>query len=412
MKKSVRWFVAAGAVAVVVGGFLWALAPRPIEVEVETASIGRFERHVEDDAFTRLRDRFVVSAPLPGVVSRIGLREGDEVAVGSPVATLNPSPPALQDVRTVRELQARLAAAQAHADGARARVEAAETAVVRAQRELARSEQLAEDGFISATRLDGDRLAVTSARAERQAAGHEHLAAIEAVAQARAALMIGPEGARGSTGEKIVLRAPVSGRVVRVAHPSEGAVLAGTTLLEIGDLHQLEVVVELLTVDALQAQPGATVQIDRWGGNEVLQGKVRAIEPGAFTKISALGVEEQRVRVIIDLLSPHERWARLGDGYFVRARVRVREADDVLRVAVGAVFPLPIRDDGDSGEPNGPAWGVFVVDQDRVRLRPVTLVDRNERLAWVDGGLRAGDRVVVYPASGLADGVRIRPRVR
>jgi HlyD family secretion protein len=220
---------------------------------------------------------------------------------------------------------------------------------------------------------------------------------------ARAALEATQPGADTSAG--FAVRAPVSGRVLRVLHASEGSVAPGTPLLEVGDTAALEVVAELLTADALQAVPGSEVRIGQWGGPGDLAGRVRLVEPSGFTKVSALGVEEQRVNVRIDIVSPHARWRALGDGYRVGVRILTQRVEDALRVPVSAVFPLPPEGNGVS-----PGFAVFVVDGGRARLQPVTLGGRNARHAWLTDGLAAGDEVIVYPPPEVADGVRVAAR--
>ena len=245
-----------------------------------------------------------------------------------------------------------------------------------------------------------------SAQKNLESATNAHRAAGYEVEQALAALSAVERGASAAT---FTLRAPVSGRVLRVAQTSETPVLAGTPLIEIGDTQRLEIVAELLTTEALQAQAGAPVVIDRWGGSQVLAGHVRAVEPGAFTKVSALGVEEQRVRVLIDLDSPPQQWQALGDGYRVTVRIITRAVDNVTLVPASALFPLPANGKGDSAEvPN--AMAMFAVEQGRARLRPVEVVARNSGAAWVRRGATAGESVIVYAPASVRDGVRVRAR--
>jgi HlyD family secretion protein len=394
------------AVAAVVAVIGWAFAPRPIEVEVASVTRGHFESAVEEDGKTRLRDRYVVASPLSGVLSRVTLREGDAVEAGAVVATLQPVLPPLQDQRTLRELRARVTTTRAVADRAQAQTGAAEIELARARSELKRSEELARGGFISEYKRDTDQLSVQSAQKNLESATNAHRAAGYEVEQALAALSAVERGAPAAT---FTLRAPVSGRVLRVAQTSETPVLAGTPLIEIGDTRRLEIVAELLTTEALQAQAGAPVVIDRWGGPQVLAAHVRAVEPGAFTKVSALGVEEQRVRVLIDLDSPPEQWQALGDGYRVNVRIITRAVDNVTLVPASALFPLPANGKGESAEvPN--AMAMFAVEQGRARLRPVEVVARNSSAAWVRRGATAGESVIVYAPATVRDGLRVKAR--
>ncbi len=413
MKRSTMVYGAAAAVAAVLA-LAWAFAPRPVAVEVATVTRGHFEATVDEDARTRLRDRYVVSAPLAGRLDRITLREGDAVAADAAVATLTPVLSPLLDERTLREQQARVDAAGANIARAVARIERAKIGLQQAGNDARRTEELARQGFVSPTKLDTDRLTVQAAQRELEAAQAERHVAAHELEQARAALVAvrqpGGAGARA-----FVVRSPVAGQVLRVPQQSEATVALGAPLLEIGDVSQLEVVAELLTTDALQARPGSRVIIERWGGDGVLEGRVRLVEPSAFTKISALGVEEQRVKVLIDITSPRERWATLGDGYRVGVRIVTRSVDGVLKVPVSAVFPVdaaPSPSDAAPGDgrSNGGAFAVFALEDGRARLRRVEVAARNGSEACIRSGIDAGATVIVYPPAQVSDGVRVRAR--
>lgn len=397
-----RWLYAGVGSAVLVAVLAWAFAPRPVQVEAASVTAGPFETAVEDDGKTRLRDQYLVSAPLAGVVARIGLREGDPVAAGAVVAVMRPTPAPLLDERVRREQQARLAAAQAQVSVAAAALERAAIERRRAAQDALRTEQLARAGFVAASRREDDQLTALAAQrgydsalAQREIARHE---AEQARAALEAAGSVAPAGDR-----QFPLRAPIAGQVLRVVQTSEAAVALGAPLLELGDPGRLEVVAELLTADALLARPGSSVRIDRWGG-PALQGRVRRVEPAAFTKISALGVEEQRVRVLIDILEPPARTAALGVAYRVNVRILTARREHVTKVPVSALFPLPGAADND-GE-----MAVYAIEGERARLRRLRLGGRNEREAWVLAGLAAGARVIVYPAAEVRDGARIAVR--
>ena len=398
--------IVGGAVIAIAALLSWAFTPRPVEVEVAQATLGHFETTVDEDARTRLRDRFVVSAPLAGQLQRITLREGDAVEAGAVVATLLPTLSPMLDERTLREQQARVGAAEAGVLRAATRIEAAKVTLEQARIELRRTEQLAQQGFVAPTKIDADRLAAQAAQKELDTAVESEHVARHDLEQARAALVAvrgASEGAKG--GSAFVLRAPVAGRVLKLHHTSEATVVLGAPLLDIGDTANIEIVAELLTTDALAARPGSAVRIERWGGPTVLQGRVRLVEPGAFTKISALGVEEQRVNVLIDIVSPSTEWAALGDGYRVGVRIITLSEDGVLRVPVSAVFPLP---GGDGTSPPGSA--VFVVDQGRARLQPVTVGARDGSIALLRKGLSPGATVIVYPPAAVTDGAKVKVR--
>ena len=373
----------------------WAFAPSPVAVELAAVSLGRYEQAIVEDGRTRLRDRYNVNAPLAGRLARITLREGDAVAEGAALALITPVLAPLLDERSRAELVGRRDAAQAGVQRAAVLIEQQRTLLAQARNELQRSEQLAGQGFVAPTKLDADRLALQAAQQALEAAQQTRHVAEHELEVARAALQAQQSGASAG----FLLRSPVAGRVLKVAQASETTVALGTALLEIGDTAQLEIVAELLTTDALQAKPGAAVQIDRWGGTGLLQGRLRSVEPAAFTKVSALGVEEQRVKVLIDLSSPVP--PALGDGFRVGVRILSLVQDGAMMVPVSAVFPQP-------GQPG--AMAVFVAESGRARLRAVTLGGRNSSQAWVRSGLSAGQAVIEYPPAAVAEGVRIKSR--
>ena len=391
MTRKTFLFLALGGAAVV-AALAWAFAPRPVEVELATAGEGPFESTIDEDGRTRLRERFVVSAPLSGRLARIALRAGDTVKAGDVVAWLQPTYAPMLDDRSRRELESRVGTAQERLKLAASRVERGRVSLAQAQSEQQRSEPLAAQGFVSPTQLENSRLALQAARRELESAQQEQRVADAALAESRAALYaVRQPGTPGASPRDFAVRAPVTGRVLRVLQASEAAVAIGTPLLELGDTAQLEVVVELLTTDAPQARPGTAVRIERWGGETTLEGRVRLVEPAAFTKVSALGVEEQRVNVLIDLSSPPAQWSALGDGYRVGVRLLVLQVPKALRVPLSAVFP----------QPQGEGMAVFVVEGGRARLRPVEIGGQ---------GLSAGTPVIVYPPPAVRDGVRVAAR--
>lgn len=400
MRKTRTRIIGGIVLASIVALLAWAFAPRPLQVELATVDSGRFEVTIDEDGKTRVRDRYVVSSPLAGRLSRIALREGDAVTPGTVLATLAPTFAPMLDARTGAELAARVETADAMVARARTRIGRAKVALEQARTVLKRDEALAGGRFVSASQLDTDRLAVRAAQQELDSATQDRHVAGHELDQARAALA----AVRNDDGATFAVRAPVSGRVLRVLQTSAGTVALGTPLLEIGDTGKMEIVAELLTADALQAKPGTPVRIERWGGETPLAGTVRRVEPAAFTKISALGVEEQRVNVLIDIATPPEQWRALGDGYRVGVRIVALARDDVLRVPVSAVFPRTQPTD----DPR--AMAVFVADAGRARLRPVVVGGRNGEHAWIVSGLRAGERVIVYPGDAVTDGLRIEAR--
>ena len=410
--KRKTWFMFAASVALLALLLAWALAPRPVEVELAPVTRGLFETTIDEDGKTRLADRYVVSAPLAGRLERITLKEGDAVVAGAPLAHLLPVLPAMLDERSQREVQARVASAQDNVARAGVRIARAQVAVEQVRNDAQRNAQLAQQGFIAPARLEADRLAVLAAEREVESATAERRMATHDLEQARAALGVVRQGATGAGQGRFTVRAPVAGQVLRVLQASEATVALGTPLLELGDTGNLEVVAELLTTDALAARPGSRVLIERWGGPGTLEGRVRSVEPAAFTKVSALGVEEQRVRVVIDLTSPRSQWQALGDAYRVSVRIVTLSEDDVVQVPVSAVFPLPAgaAEPGAAAPAAAASHAVFVVDAGRARQVPVQLGARNGSMAWIRGGLEPGSQVIVYPPATVRDGVRVSAR--
>ncbi len=419
--KRKTWLLSGAAVLALGFAVAWAFAPRPVEVELAPVTQGRFETTIDEDGKTRLADRYVVSAPLAGRLARITLKEGDAVAIDTPLAVLSSVLPAMLDERTRRELQARVEGAQDNVSRAGSRIARAQVSLDQAKNEVRRSEQLAQQGFIAPIKVETDRLATLGAQREVEAAAAERRMAAHELEQTQAALgavrqpAVGAGAGAGANSGGFTVRAPSAGRVLRVLQTSEGAVALGTPLLELGDTQRMEVVAELLTTDALAAKTGSRVVIERWGGPATLEGRVRSVEPAAFTKVSALGVEEQRVRVLIDITSPPAEWQSLGDGYRVSVRIVTLTEDKAVQVPVSAVFPLPSVAGTDAGDSNGgPAsamrFAAFVAADGRARQVPVLLGARNGSAAWIRGGLTPGQQVIVYPPATVREGVKVKAR--
>jgi HlyD family secretion protein len=393
-RRILAWGAAgAGAVALLA----WAFAPRPVAVEAGVVQAGRFEQGIEEDGRTRLKDRYTVSAPVAARLARIVLREGDRVRAGDTVAVLLPAMSSMIDERSAREAAARHAAAVAGVQRAGARMERARITVEEAQLELHRTEKLAREGFLPPARLDGARLAYAGAQREQEGARAEREVALQEQAQAAAVLQ--PVG-QVQAGRPLAVRAPVDGVVLRVAQPSEATLPAGTALLDIGDPARMEIVAELLTTDAVQAQPGRRAVIERWGGPPA-EGRVRRVEPAAFTKVSALGIEEQRVKVLVDVDRPPEGWQAVGDGFRVTVRIVTQSAEQAVLAPVGALFPF-----ADGGV------AVYRLEGGRARLQPVDVAGRNGNEAWIRAGLQPGQKVIVYPPPTVGDGRRVQERRR
>ncbi|WP_375772531.1 HlyD family efflux transporter periplasmic adaptor subunit [Archangium gephyra] len=389
---------------VLVGSLVRAFLPKPVEVELAPVERGPFEVTVTEPGRTRVKDRYVLSAPLGGHLERITLEPGDEVKAGRTVARLTALEPQLLDPRSRVQAEARVGAARAQSRQARAELARANEALNFARSELKRYRMLAKAGVVPARTLEESETevrtreqALASARAGVRVADEELVGARAALSRMRAEGQgVGGAGAGGD--ESLEIRSPVDGWVLKVMQQSEGTVAAGTPLLEVGDPRQLEVVTDVLTEDAVRLEPGARVRILQWGGDYPLEGKVLRVEPSAFTETSALGVEEQRVNVVISLEEPLERRASLGDGFRVQSRMTLWEGEDVVSVPENALFR------------RGEGWAVFVADEGRVRLRQVKVGQRSGLRAQILEGLEPGAQVIVHPGESVKEGVAYTPR--
>ena len=384
-----------GAAAVVA----WWLMPPAVLVETAPVTTGRFTATVDEDGKTRIRERYIVAAPLAGQSTRVHLKTGDAVKAGDVIGSIQPAPPAFLDPRSRREAEERLGAAEAARERTRATLERAQAQAAQAQTDLERTRQLAQRGVATAQALERDELSARVADRELRAAEFLDHASEHDLGQAKAVLARYGRGENASD-ESWIVTAPVSGVILKVIQESETVVAAGAPLMEIGDPHDLEVVVDVLSTYVVEIKPGAAVRIEHWGGPDVLAGRVRRVEPEAFTKISTLGVEEQRVNVIVDLVSPPESVAGLGDGYRVDARITVFSRDDAIVVPAGAVFR------------SGDTSSVYVVKNGRAEMRPVAVVRRAERSVAVASGVAPGDVVIIYPSDKIRPGVRIAAQQR
>jgi HlyD family secretion protein len=347
----------------------------------------------QEEGRTRLKERYAVVAPVAGMLRRVALREGDAVRAGQVLAELDPATAALLDPASRARLRAEADAASAAVRAAQGRISAAAAAERQARRERERLEGMVASGAVSPNQFDAAVAAANGAAAELEAARAEEAAARQRELAVRSAL--GEEGRPGG-GAALALVSPVDGVVLRRHLESAMPVSAGTVVLEVGDPRALEIEVEALSTDAVRVRAGQGARVLRWGGEGTLAARVQRVEPGGFTKVSALGVEEQRVRVILDFDEPGERWAALGDGYRVEVEFITWQSDDVLQVPAPALFRLDGR------------WMVYVDEGGRARPREVAVGERNAEAAQVLSGLEAGERVVAYPDERIADGVRVR----
>ena len=388
-------------VVALAGGFTYAFWPQPVPVDMAIIERGDMLVTIDGDGQTRVREIYVVSAPIPGRVLRIDIHAGDEVTAGKTLlATIRPTDPTFLDRRARLQAESTVKAAEAAFALARAERARVQAELDFARAELGRARKLAARGNLSQRDLD-------------RAVLHERTA-VAALAQSKAALsmrsyeletaqaaLIQP-GADGAPAEGatccVDVLAPVDGKVLRVLHESEAVVAAGMPLLELGNPADLEVVVDLLSGDAVRVATGAVVAIEDWGGGNALVGQVRRIEPSGFTKVSALGIEEQRVNVIVDFTESREHWLKLGHGYRVEARIEEWRGAGLLKLPLGALFR-----DGDD-------WAVFAVVDGRAVLRRISIGHRNGREAEILDGLGEGDVVVLHPGDRISEGVRIAQR--
>lgn len=390
-----RWLGMGIALTVVVLLVAYGFRPEPVLVELAEAKHGPLQVTVEEEGKTRVKDRYVVSAPVAGFARRVELEVGDPVKQGQLLLSLEPLRPNVLDPRSRAEAEARVAAAEAALSSAEERARAARADAGFWESQLARTQGLYKAGDVSKEAFDRAVSESSRTEANRRSAGHAVEEARSALAVAQAALRYSAS-TPGKVRELVAVRTPASGRVLKVAHKSEGVVNPGDPLLEIANARSLEVEVEVLSADAVRIAPGTRVLLERWGGSAPLEGRVRLGEPVAFTKISALGVEEQRVLVIVDITSPPESWERLGDGYRVDARFILWEGQEVLQVPSSALFR------------HSEGWAVFTVPEGSARVRPVKIGHRNGLAAEVLSGLTAGEQVITHPDNSISEGTAVR----
>ncbi len=396
-KRILLWSLLA---LILIATLVWAFIPKPIPVDLMTLQPGGMTVTVDEEGETRVHDVFVLSTPISGRALRIEAEVGDEVqAQQTKIAEIEPIDPTLLDPRSEAQARADIRAAEANLVLAEASVKEARVELDFAKSEYDRARKLRADAVMSERELEAAestyktrQAALETARANRQARQAE-------LERARAEL-ISPTQARVKSDDCacVPIRSPVDGRILKILHKSEGVVAAGEALVEIGDPADLEIVADLLSSDAVKVEPGMHVIIDNWGGDHLLEGRVRRVEPFGFTKVSALGIEEQRVNVIIDFTSPREEWSRIAHGFQVDVRIVLWEGKEVLKLPLTALF----RD--------GSNWAVFV-DEDGVAVkRDIRLGRRTGLEAEIIDGLAAGERIVVHPSDKITQGVSIEAR--
>lgn len=373
----------------------WGLWPQPVPVETVAARRAPLTVTIEEEGMTRVIDRFVITAPVAGVAGRITLKAGDAIERGQTLVSLKPPESRILDPRSQAEAEARVAAAKASLESARHQADSAAATAQFQRLEIKRLKPLADKGVISHEALDRAEMQSRTADAALSAAQHAVDVSRYELEAAQTALRYAAGTAKVSPEDYVAVRSPIDGRVLKVLHEWEGPVNTGDTLLEVGDPTRLEVAVDVLSADAVKINPGMPVRFERWGGSEPLEGVVRTVEPMGFTKISALGVEEQRVWIIADFTSPPALWQRLGDGYRVDAHFVLWHGDDVLQVPASSLFRY---EDG---------WALFVDDDGRARRRAVTVGERSALAAQILEGVTPGTHVIDHPSDKVDDGVRV-----
>ncbi len=396
-RRSIFWLI---ILLLIITGLIFAFRPQAIAVDFVKVKSGSLVVTVEEEGETRIKDVYVLSAPVTGRMLRIDAEVGDEVAAAETlIAQIKPIDPEFLDVRSEEESRAAVKTAEASLKLAEAQLVEAESEFEFATSELDRAKKLIQKQVIPEREMDNAKREFKSKRAGVNTAKAALRARQFELAQARAHL-VSPADLQTNDADCqcITILSPITGKILQVLNESEGVISMGTPLVEIGDPLDLEIVVDFLSTDAVKIKPGQRVIIDEWGGSDNLQGIVRKIEPFGFTKTSALGIDEQRVNVIIDLNDNIEKWQRLGHGYQIEASVVLWENDESLKVPLTALF----RDNE--------KWAVFIEQENYAKLQHVQVGQRNTLEAEITEGLSVGDQVILHPSNQIADGVRIKER--
>ena len=392
LRRALMWLLLAG----LIGWIAWGFRPKPIEIETGQAGYGPLTVHVVEEGKTRVRNRYVLSAPVAGRMRRVDLKAGDEVKAGTTVLTVfEPATSPLLDPRAEAQAKARVEIREAACKQTAETLEMVTTAAKFAEAHWQRMRQLGTTGGVSATDADNAERDTLMRQREVHASQFAVQVANHELALARAALA---QAEGGGTETSVELRSPVNGRVLKVLQESTAVLAPGTPIMEIGDPADIEIEAEILSRDAVTIRPGAPVTIEQWGGNAPLGGRVRRVEPAAFTKISSLGVEEQRVIVLSDLVNPPDDARFLGDRYRVEVRVAIWHADKVLQVPAGALFR------------EGNIWKTFAL-VGGVAVKTTVGVGRSDgRQTEIIGGLQEGTTVLVHPPDAVKNGTAVTPR--
>ena len=396
-RRLIIWLIAA---VIVAAGLYSTFREQAYFVDIGVVEVGPLEVSISEEGETQVRDVYELSSPLMGRVLRLEVEAGDQViAAETVIAKIEPTDPTFLDVRSEKEARAAVKASEAVLTLAKAQLNEAESELEFALSELERAQRLVDRRLVSERELDQARKNYKTKAASVKTAQASIKARESELAQAKARLVT-PITVQNSNEECKCLSvfAPASGKILRVLHESEGVIDAGDVLVEIGDTADLEIVVDFLSIDAVRIKPGQRVAIEEWGGESYLNGIVNKVEPFGYTKVSSLGIEEQRVDVIVDLTDPHERWSSLGHGYQVEARVIIWHQENVLKLPITALF----RDNGD--------WSVFVVENNRATLKKIQIGKKNAFEAQVLAGVERGEQVILHPSNKINQGVLIAER--
>lgn len=377
---------------------IWGFWPQPVLVEANTVKRSPLTVTIEEEGRTRVIDRYIISAPVDGVACRIQLNVGDSVEQDQVLLGITPLESKVLDLRSRAEAEAKIAAANSALHAAEEQASAAASAAKLAEIEFKRLQPLSDRALISRDVFDKASINLqTTTAAKRSAIFNVDVARYEL--QAAKSILEYTAGSTSEPTQRVPVRSPISGKILKVARECEGPVSTGEALLEVGDPAALEIEVDVLSADAVKIKPGMKVLFERWGGDQPLDGNVRIIEPIGFTKVSALGVEEQRVLIISDFTSPKDLWQRLGDGYRVEASFILWHHDDVLQVPASSLFRYQ------------QGWSVFVIEGNRAKRREVTVGQRNGLIAQILVGVNEGDTVINHPSEDVEDGRRVKVRM-
>ena len=394
-RRRIIWLALA---LLIIAALVYGFSPQPRLVDVAKATRGPMQVSVGEEGKTRVIDRYDISAPVAGMTCRVDLDVGDPVEKGEALITINPLESQALDPRSRAEAEASIEAAEAALHAAEQNVKSARAEKDLAEKELSRLQPLFEKGHVSQGQLDQAAAAVQTTRAASRSARFAVDVARHELEAARTALSYTGVRSQDNPDANVQVRSPIDGKLLAIHQECEGVVAAGQPLLVVGDTRSLEVETDVLSADAVKIKPGMRVEFHRWGGEQPLQGQVRTVEPVGFTKISALGVEEQRVLVIADITSEPAQWESLGDGYRVEAEFILWQSDDVLQIPASALFRF---NDG---------WALFVMQNAKAIRREVKVGQRNGLSAEILEGLTEGETVITHPDNTIEDGVAVKQR--